>query len=277
LQQLPAESKTRLEALEVALQVVIDRVRGTDDAVFVKTTCRSAKDTALYADNFKKLFRETLSKMNPADENDQIRALLVAGAESLKSHTAKDVMKTFILSERVYQDLELAAMRPDRWQQYFVVRKWYKIDPSMEFRGFVANGHLNALSQYNYLALYPHLHQFKAQLEKNILAYFNTKLLPALATKFSEYVIDFCVLSDPAKAPSEWDLTALKIIELNPYENATDAALFSWNQEKEKLDHGPFELRLVDKPLEGITHKISHEWRDLLAQELQTLGVAAKK
>lgn len=42
-----------LDHLETKLQDVIDRVRGEGECVFVKTTCRSAKDTAIFDVKFR--------------------------------------------------------------------------------------------------------------------------------------------------------------------------------------------------------------------------------
>lgn len=53
----------------------------------------------------------------------------------------------FSISERISQDMKLALAHPERFKEHFVIRKWVDLDPSLEFRGFVKNNKLNALSQ----------------------------------------------------------------------------------------------------------------------------------
>lgn len=54
---LAAADVQRLSGLESQLEEVMSRVKGDkEDGVFVKTTCRSAKDTAAFDSNFRYLF-----------------------------------------------------------------------------------------------------------------------------------------------------------------------------------------------------------------------------
>lgn len=46
-----------------------------------------------------------------SDENAQVAALLDASVDCLKTFNAKELLKTFIASERVQQDLELALQK----------------------------------------------------------------------------------------------------------------------------------------------------------------------
>lgn len=54
---LPEDLKERKNQLKDKLQALMDKVRGTDNHVFVKTSCRSAKDTPIYNQNFRSLYR----------------------------------------------------------------------------------------------------------------------------------------------------------------------------------------------------------------------------
>jgi len=62
----------------------------------------------LYLGLYRTLYRDFLSKRNPAQENDQVASLLDASVETLKCHNAKELLNTFMQSERVFNDLEIA-------------------------------------------------------------------------------------------------------------------------------------------------------------------------
>ena len=57
------------------------------------------------------------------------------------------------------------------------------------------------------------------------------------------------------------------MIELNPFMASTDAALFSWETEMERLKNGPFEFRIrTEAPKEKL--EIAHKYKVLLGLEL---------
>lgn len=146
------------------------------------------------------------------------------------------------------------------------------IDPSMEFRGFVCNGELNALSQYNHLCFYSHLVAQRDARMAAIQDFFNTRVKDRLASKFREYVIDFALVSKDG----QWGADEIFVIELNPFLFSTDGALFSWQQERGVLENGPFEYRLLEKPIAGVKARLNHDWRDVLEQETRKLKKEAK-
>ena len=148
------------------------------------------------------------------------------------------------------------------------MRKWYPIKPSMEFRGYFANGNLNALSQYNYVCLYPEVTNYKAQIVAEILKFFEEKMKPILAKKFTEYIIDFAVVGDRV-LNGKFSFDRLMIIELNPFLTSTDSLLFSWKEERGLLEHGPFEFRVREKEVPNVATKVSPEWRAILEEELK--------
>ena len=299
-----------LQAVAARLQTIIDKVRGADDVVFVKPSCRSAHDTAVYNTRyihmvslpkleevpiflspvspfpvailsfvmdinfffffhsmlfvrFRELYRTVLSRNKKLDENSAIAALLEVAIEMLKVSSAHDVIHNFIHSERVYNDFSIALQHPDRFQNHFVVRKWVSIDPDMEFRGFYANGKLNALCQYNHLAFYPRLVLLKDTLATLIQSFFALEVEPKLRSTFKEYVVDFAVVGP--------NLDKVYVIELNPFLYTTDGALFSWSNERAILEHGPFEFRILSAPIPGGKAMLAQDWRTLLEQETKSL------
>ena len=129
----------------------------------------------------------------------------------------------------------------------------------MEFRGFVKNGKLNALSQYNHFIYFERLKKQKDELEKRIKTFFEEKVSKVLGKDYDDgYIVDFAVCGD--------NLERILIIELNPFIESTDAALFSWKEEREKLENGPFEFRIRNEKPKGQI-AIAYEYRVLLGWE----------
>lgn len=75
---------------------------------------------------------------------------------------------------------------------------------------------------------------------------------------YEGYIVDFAVCGE--------NLGDILIIELNPFMESTDAGLFSWKEEKDLLQNGPFEFRIrTEKPKGQIG--IEYKYRVLLGWE----------
>lgn len=170
--------------------------------MFVKTSSRSAKDSPLASNKFKQLYTQFLRQLNRAgerrSENEQIECLLRAAFQCMRVQTAAEAIDMFIRSERIYQDMLLCiAMSPHRFRENLVIREFRNIDVDMEFRAFVFDGQLTALSQYNYLLHSERLCQNKQAIGQLVRDYFSQEIGPRLVQpKFlASYVIDFAVFS----------------------------------------------------------------------------------
>ena len=142
-------------------------------------------------------FLNQLPEEERKQENCQITCLLKAAFVSLKVKNSEEVIEMFIKSERIYQDMLLALSNTERFRENFVIREFVDIEVDMEFRGFVFNEKLNALSQYNYLIYSDNLYKNKTIIQDLILDFFNQQVSPLLSkSSFSKnYVIDFAVFS----------------------------------------------------------------------------------
>jgi hypothetical protein len=76
-----------------------------------------------------------------------------------------------------------------------VIRKWEHILPEFEFRAFVFNRKLTAITQYYKSTYVPKMSEQRENLEQRMKAFFNEteQLIPS---RVSDYVVDFAV--DPA-------------------------------------------------------------------------------
>lgn len=94
-----------------------------------------------------------------------------------------------------------------------VLRKFEKeLKASMEFRGFVHEKKLNALSQYYDVCFYPELVEKKDEIKERVLTFFE-QIKDSISV--DNFILDFVVLED-----------RIMIIELNPWATTTGAALY---------------------------------------------------
>ncbi|XP_060075112.1 cell division cycle protein 123 homolog [Ylistrum balloti] len=225
-----------------------------DGCAFVKLSSRSAKDAPMLQSRLKAMYKEILHKFQENEqkqENTKIICLLQAAFDAMRVTCATDVIDMFVRSERVYQDLLLAAVnRPEVYDENFVIRKFVPIDVDMEFRGFVYRGQLNALSQYNYMIYSERLVAKKDAIAKRIREFFTTYVQTKLSSASfpQEFIIDFAVCN----VEDDEDHWKLWVIELNPFLSSTDGAMFSWEHERHLLtgDDG-FHFRVVKRTKPG--------------------------
>ena len=120
-----------------------------------------------------------------------------------------------------------------------------------EFRAFVCNDRLCAISQYDHFGVYPHLVALKHQIQDMIVAKW-TEVHAHVAE--SSYVIDFAYL--PSCPPR------VVVIEISPYLPCTGSALFRWTADKDLLANGPLEFRLTDRTQPQIGELLESNWED---------------
>lgn len=195
------------ESEKACLDAMTDRLQKSmntftaDGFAFVKTSSRSAKDAPLVQNELKGLYRKELDAFPAAErsENIQITCLLKAAFIALRVKSAEEVVDMFLRSERIYQDMILAAVnQKDKYNEHFVIRKFVDIDVDMEFRGFVWNYELVALSQYNYAIFSKRLLNGKEMYGDMVREYFYTSIQPKLKdSKFPKNsIIDFAICDE---------------------------------------------------------------------------------
>ena len=131
-------------------------------------------------------------------ENDQIGCLLKAAFQCLKVNNGSGALEMLLKSERIYQDMLLAVeMSSFRFNENLIIREFFEIEIDMEFRGFVFNGNLNALSQYNFLYFSERLKNNKQNIEVLIRNFYDNFVYKRInESEISKnFVIDFAVLS----------------------------------------------------------------------------------
>uniref|UniRef100_A0A0D9UZS3 Cell division cycle protein 123 homolog n=1 Tax=Leersia perrieri TaxID=77586 RepID=A0A0D9UZS3_9ORYZ len=120
----------------------------------------------------------------------------------------------------------------DGFPYYLALRKWYSgLRPESEFRCFVRQRRLIAVSQRDPSAYYPSLPGWSAEVQPKIEAFFDQVIQPQFASE--NYTFDVYVRADGR----------VKLIDFNPWGGYTLPLLFTWEElEQERED---VEFRVV--------------------------------
>lgn len=262
--------------------------------LFVKLSCRSPKDSkgrqekahALAAAYLHQTLSEDgkfvnelrddatgdgkLSRVLP-DGNALCKAIYHATINCLKMESAEEVVNCLCTSERVCEDdLPLALTFPSAWSQHIILRPWMSIATHHEFRAFVFNGQLTGLCQYFSSAYFTEIVSNKVLIEHTVKEFF-AEIKDLVPIEPAAYVMDIAVnVSDSDKSPTQ----QVKIIEFNPFGApdgmGTGTIMFNLDQTDDRdilFGDKPFEFRVRESPLPGVTDLIKGEWRSFLQSE----------
>jgi hypothetical protein len=239
---LTKEDVCVLECLEKRLDDAIRTDFGSDGA-FMRLCGRSPKDG-------EPLCREKLR----AQYTDQLlktksKYTALARTPYLRVTSGEEAMSLLLTSERVFTDCDdwmrvscrSRCLSSPLTQPYVsqagepeqvVFRRWEpELSLDYEFRAFVCQGALTAITQYDHYAQYPHLLPLKAQIEAKIKSKW-AQIHPLVGV--TSYCVDFVYLPEKGEA---------EVIELSPFLPITGPALFNWKQDEAQLRSGPFECR----------------------------------
>eukprot|EP00753_Platysulcus_tardus_P008063 PLAT15596.1.p2 GENE.PLAT15596.1~~PLAT15596.1.p2 ORF type:complete len:387 (-),score=136.57 PLAT15596.1:1302-2414(-) len=230
----------RLARLQSLLQREMDAMP-SDAGYFVRLSGRSPKD-GLPLDG--RELRESLQPLLPGESeltpNARMRGYCAASSRLLRVQNAADAMHRIVTSERVFVDLNRATALPrEEFSISVVLRAWHSgVDGELEFRAFVHDGQLTALSQYNHMIYIDGLAARKEELEQRIRGCWE-EVAPLITP--SSYVIDFAVID--GEEPD------VMVIELNPMDSSTGGGLFSWSRPADAAilnGEAPFQFRVYE-------------------------------
>jgi hypothetical protein len=168
------------------------------------------------------------------------------------------VFDIMALSSRAVSDIKRALdyAADQEWSLKLIVREFVTIPLEGEYRGFVHNRQLNALSQYYADAYFWRLPLQRDDISRRVLAFFES--MKASIT-LDSYIIDFAVTDDK-----------VCIVELNPFTEQTGSCLFDWKKDKHIIENGPFELRVNMSPVRGVDAGLI-PWKSLLDPAVKEL------
>jgi hypothetical protein len=271
--ELEPEKVATLSALESRIHSVL--TDSLPNGAFVKLETRSPKDIPWSRirpkldtperDRFMPMLdQELLRLLRSGDEwslNNLMNSFSIAASRFLSVKTGVETMALLLKSVRIYEDLKGAvAIGEDLWDTSLVFRAWDDRVPDLqayEFRGFVFNRQLTALTQYNDWLYFPALVARRAEIERQIRTYFDTisGVLP-----HQHYLIDFIVFSR----------TEIKVIELNPLTTCAGSGLFHWINDIERIKNGPFEMRVRTEPDPALVGFVDDHWIQYFNEFMET-------
>ncbi|KAL6048172.1 Insulin-degrading enzyme [Balamuthia mandrillaris] len=239
--------------------------------VFVRLSKRSPKDSSLTHASLKERFLEELKKAEEEvdgteeEEVAQVLALVRVTTSILAVRSGEEALHLLQNSERIFNDLTLGILEEGEDYKVNIILREFDplLRPEMEFRAFINDRKMTALTQYNSMCYVPEIVRHKAQLEELVRHYFEAEVEPLLP--FDSYVIDFTIRRDGQPF----------IIELNPFGRCTNAGLFGWERDKDVLyGSAPFECRVMEQPTNKL---VLTELAAPLRQLLQEVRQEAEK
>ncbi len=133
-------------------------------------------------------------------------------------HSAQEVIYSMCMSERLY-----ATMRDRPMGHDIVLRDWVDADPDMEFRCFVYQGQITAISQYHSQTEYRFNEEIARRCGEMILEFWK-EARDSLVHVFEDWVMDVVILPTPE---------GVRIVELNGFgaHMITGAAQYCWKRD----------------------------------------------
>jgi len=213
---------------------------------FIRLSARSPKDgRPLNTQITNEIYQQKLTELQStfANEYDTVKgkanmqsiASYYAQFHSLKVTNEIETLNLILSSERIYHDLNevLDCYKVNsNWNNHIIIREWNnQLDPSMEFRCFVYQSQLTAISQYNHYCKYYHLQNVNTvqKIKITIIQYWKNTIQPLFdpfPEKYANYVIDIGLIGD------QFDCI---VIEMNPFEITTGTSLFDWTIDNDIL------------------------------------------
>ena len=247
---LSADEQQRMTTLKAEVERHIREVMtsgashavGASHGAFVRLSTRSPKDALENSPALRKratdLLRERLRRANldrltgDSLANAKLVAVQEVTSELLSVRSADEAFELLSMSSRCVSDLvRMLTHRDDlpTWDLHLIVRRFVPLPPESEFRCFVHERALTAISQYFALSYFPQLPAMREALLQRI-ATFVTARIPEI--KLDSYIIDVAVavpgLAPAAPATDDNDddagdlaQTATYVIELNPFHPTT--------------------------------------------------------
>ena len=247
---LSADEQQRMGTLKAEVERHIREVMtsgashavGASHGAFVRLSTRSPKDALENSPALRKratdLLRERLRRANldrltgDSLANAKLVAVQEVTSELLSVRSADEAFELLSMSSRCVSDLvRMLTHRDDlpTWDLHLIVRRFVPLPPESEFRCFVHERALTAISQYFALSYFPQLPAMREALLQRI-ATFVTARIPEI--KLDSYIIDVAVavpgLAPAAPATDDNDddagdlaQTATYVIELNPFHPTT--------------------------------------------------------
>jgi hypothetical protein len=136
-----------------------------------------------------------------------------AAGKALRYKTADELLRAFILSTRILQDILIYLQHEDDSLQNFVFREWEPVPVDAEFRLFVVNGVLTAISQYMFKLYSPRLIAAQNSIRARLATYHSEVITPAIGHLYTKYIVDVTIRGFAGSNEADW---RPQVLEVNP-------------------------------------------------------------
>jgi len=233
------------------LESDLDRlIKQFPNGTFVRMSTRSPKYSIVskmksrdfLIKELERIKKEEVRDDDPRYEyNAKLLAVYKAGLLGLRVFSGSESLDILTSSFRIYEDLvrEDECKENSRISTFkLFVREWNTFEMDREFRAFVHNGEMNAISQCYDEWWFKGLKEVFNDYCLRIKDFFDNNIKTRLPV--SSYVIDFAIIGDE-----------VKVIELNPFQAfSVGPGVFNWEDDNDLrlLEDGPFTMRMREVP-----------------------------
>lgn len=156
--------------------------------------------------------------------------MFVGGKQQKAITDAFNVLELMLSSMRLFEDLSLADRL--QYEPSIILREWMDIEKWTEFRCFIKDGEIVAISQYFYHEEFPQIKENLKNIEGKVIDLYNN---------IKEYLPRYTVMDVVFKNQETI------LLEINPYNTEgkqyTDPCLFHWNE----IEQGDkFDFRYIE-------------------------------
>jgi len=202
------------------------------------------------------------SMTEEAAMNQKLEWLFLSQARSMSVTSAEEALELFLQSRRIYWDLNYDLKYPDEFSLHIIVREWVNIPLKHEFRAFVHRDTITALSQYFTQLYFEELQSGQDELKDMIVDFWKRIKSIFPFGDEAQYCIDFAIVHPENGEPH------VVVLELNPLNISTSAALFDWESEVDSdIIYGklPFEFRVRTSPIaHSLRNKLHPKWAKVM-------------
>jgi len=245
---LASEQEQALEQLAVKIEHHGSQHLGDNvlqKGFFIRLTTRSPKDSRIFSNDMFQSVSDECDKYKAkgivVDDNLKLNIIYVLFVKKMIVHSGKEAVQILGGSHRCWQDITSSI---DVGSPVGVVlRQWANIHPSLEFRGFVYNKSLNAISSYNRAVCWPGVPEQVKSIEEKCRTYYDS-VKHKIPANMNNFIVDFAILENGT----------VTIVEFNDFADfegcGANAELFSWDKDEDVLKgKKQFETRVVMNPL----------------------------
>lgn len=207
---------------------------------FVRLSTRSPKDA---------LRELKLLSLSSVGVLDGAASVVTAAWSALRVQTAEEALDLLLSSERVVEDIRAAEFYGLPMPQ-LVARQWMgSMDPTLEFRLFVADSVLTAACSYHADCYVPAVLRHRTAVERQLRFFWNEVIRPLAPSDCRDYTVDVVLMQVDACVTGVQPSTLARVIEVNHPPPVASTILFDWTSAADHgvLTTGPFELRVVEK------------------------------